>query len=128
MSDTPLRFWLLQLSILGIWGLSWFLAPGFCLSILAGVPSSALTSSAVDQLRMSAPYLLGIGGFTLFAILTRHTSMRRGFAVIFTGVLGFWSLANGIGIAQGLYASLGFTLERGMTSVTHCPVIGLRPS
>jgi hypothetical protein len=104
MSDKALRFWGLQLFILAVWGISWLLAPSWCLSILVGVPVEELSASGIDQLRMSAPYLLGFGGFTLFAILTRRTTMIRGFGVIFAIILGLWSVANWVGIYQGLYA------------------------
>lgn len=106
MPDAPPRLWLAQFVILMIWGLAWLLVPGTSLSLLTGQPVLALSSAAIDQLRMSAPYLIGIGGFTVFAMMTRRTPMRRGFASIFAFVLALWSAANWLGIWAGHYGPL----------------------
>ena len=69
MSDAPPRLWLAQFAILTTWGLAWLIVPGASLSLLTGKTVAELTSPAIDQLRMSAPYLVGLGGFTVFAMM-----------------------------------------------------------
>ena len=106
----PPFFWLVQALILGIWGLAWFLAPGTSLSLLTGQPVAGLASEAVDQLRMSSPYLMGLAGFSVFAAMTRRTRMRRGFGLVFGIALTLWSIANWVGIASGLYGTTAVLL------------------
>jgi hypothetical protein len=106
MSNAPPRLWLTQFAILTTWGLVWLLIPGLSLSLLTGNPVADLSDPAIDQLRMSAPYLVGLAGFTVFAMMTRRTPMRRGFAIIFAFVLGLWSIANWMGISAGLYGPI----------------------
>lgn len=112
MPTAPPVFWLTQFAILLVWGLTWFLFPATTLSLLAGKPVAELSSGAIDQLRMSAPYLLGHCGFTLFAMMTRRTRMKRGMASVFALMFGLWGVVNIAGIWLGEYglAAIPFAL------------------
>lgn len=103
MPTAPPIFWIFQFLILLLWGTIWFVAPGLSLQVLIGDFETELTKPAIDQLRMSAPYLLGLGGFSLFAMMTRRTRIMRGMAGSFAFAFGLWSLAYFQGVAEGHY-------------------------
>lgn len=107
MSNPSTSIWFLQLALFLSGGALYFFVPGFCLTALSGVVASDLSPLAIDQLRMSSPYLFGFGGFTLFALMTQRTALRPRFAAVFTVVFTSWSLVQWNGVVTGHYAAPG---------------------
>jgi hypothetical protein len=107
MTTASTWVWFLQFAFLVVGGASYLFAPALCLSILTGVESPGLSALAVDQLRMMSPYLLGLGGFTAFALMTQRTALRWRFALVFALAFTLWSLVQWHGVSMGRYARPG---------------------
>lgn len=107
MGSAPHWIWLGQLGLLVAGGLLYFFVPGFCLAALTGVDRAELSRLAVDQLRMSSPYLLGLGGFTLFGLMTWRTVLRPRCAGVFAMAFAVWATVQWMGVSAGHYAAPG---------------------
>lgn len=107
MGSAAIWIWLGQLGLLTAGGLLYFFAPGFCLAAQTGLARTALSPLAVDQLRMSSPYLLGFAGFALFGLMTWRTVLRPRCAAVFALVFGTWAVVQWIGVGAGHYAAPG---------------------
>jgi hypothetical protein len=107
LANAPYWTWFCQLGLLVAGGFLYFFVPGLCLGALSGIESAALSPLAVDQLRMSSPYLFGLGGFTLFALMTQRTALRPRFATVFAMVFSVWAVVQWIGVGAQRYAGSG---------------------
>lgn len=127
MQLSPPFFWLAQAGILGVWGLAWFLMPGLNLSLLTGTAKDLLAPEAIDQLRMSSPYLLGLAGFSVFGAMTRRTKMKRSFGIVFGIVFTLWSIANWMEIGRYVPLAWGLALVPTLLAVGNLSVAFRKP-
>lgn len=99
--------WTVQIVLLFGGGILYLFAPGFGLAAQTGNAVDSFSPLAVDQLRMSSPYLFGLGGFTLFALMTNRTALRPRLALTFVFAFAAWSAVQWRGVAAGHFAAPG---------------------
>lgn len=89
-SVTLAWLWVLQFLALTGLGFAALIFPEWTLGVLTNDGSPPLAS---DLMRISSAYILAMGLLTLFAIMTVHGGLQRGFATVF-GL--FWAIWTGV--------------------------------